>query len=335
MKGLNPMEEGLARAHINIALVKYWGKRDPRLNLPMNGSISVTLDHYFVTASVAMEPRRQEDRLWVNGAQASPQETQRVSKFFQRLKEYAGVSGGIVARTTANVPMASGLASSSAVFAALTKAFSLSLGLPWSSSELSRLARLGSGSASRSIHGGFVEWVKGIRNDGEDSYAVPLATMDSWPSLAFVVVQVAAGPKAVSSREGMQRVVQTSPLYPGWLASVDHDLTRVRDAIYRQDLSLLGSVAESNALKMHATALAAVPPLVYWTGATVSVIRRVQEMRAAGIEAYVTIDAGPHPVVLVEHHQAADLAYALSTIPDVVEVVTTQPGPGVEAVSAI
>jgi diphosphomevalonate decarboxylase len=159
--------------------------------------------------------------------------------------------------------------------------------------------------------------------------------MDSWPLLAFVVVRVESGPKAVSSRDGMQRVVRTSPLYPGWLASINEDLTRVRDAIHEKNLSQLGLAAESNALKMHATGLAAVPPLLYWTGATVSVIRRVQELREEGFEVYVTIDAGPHPVVLVEHHQAGIVADLLSRIPGVTGVVITRPGPGVEAVSSI
>ena len=329
------MEEGIARAHINIALVKYWGKRDPSLNLPMNGSISVTLDHYSVTASVVVESCQQGDSLFVNGVPGSSQETQRASEFFSRLRATAGVSGGVTACTTANMPMAAGLASSSAAFAALTKAFALSLRLPWSLPELSRLARLGSGSASRSIHGGFVEWLRGNREDGQDSYAVPLGTMDSWSSLAFVVVQVESGPKAVSSRDGMQRVVETSPLYQGWLASISEDLTRVRQAIHQRNLSQLGLVAESNALKMHATGLAAVPPLLYWTGATVSVIRRVQALREEGLKAYVTIDAGPHPVVLVESHQAATVADLLSQIPGVTGVVITRPGPGVEAVSSI
>lgn len=327
------MHRGVARAPINIALVKYWGKRDARLNLPLNGSISVTLDHYFVTASVGLLPEQSKNDVAVNGVPASGTEHGRVSEFLDRLKEYAGVTGGVQAETTANVPMASGLASSSAVFAALTKAFALSLRLPWSDDQLSRLARLGSGSACRSVHGGFVEWFRGSRPDGEDSYAVPLAPINSWPSLTFLVVKVEAGPKAVSSRDGMQRVVDTSPLYPGWLASVDDDLRQVRDAIIQKDLTLLGLVAESNALKMHATAFSANPPLIYWTGATVSVIRRVQEMRTRGMEAYITIDAGPHPVVLAERRHAQRIADILSEIPGVSEVVATRPGPGVRAVA--
>lgn len=328
------MEEGIARAHVNIALVKYWGKRDLQLNLPMNGSISVTLDHYAVTASVIVEPRHRSDYLSVNGVEASPTDMRRATEFFGRLRAYAGVSGGIIAQTRTNVPIAAGLASSSAAFAALTKAFALTMRLPWSCSELSQLARLGSGSASRSIHGGFVEWLRGNRDDGQDSYAVPLRTRDSWPSLAFVVVQVEARPKAVSSRDGMQRVVQTSPLYPGWLTSINEDLAKVRDAIRDRDLSLLGLTAESNALKMHATGLAAVPPLLYWTGATVSVIRRVQELREEGLDAYVTVDAGPHPIVVVKYYQAGIVANLLTQIPGVMEAVITRPGPGVEVVSS-
>lgn len=327
------MHRGVAQAHINIALVKYWGKRDARLNLPLNGSISVTLDHYFVTASVVLLPDRPNNTVLVNGVQASGIEYGRVSDFLDRLKQFAGVSGGAQAETTANVPIASGLASSSAVFAALTKAFAVSLKLSWSDSDLSRLARLGSGSACRSVHGGFVEWTKGIRPDGQDSFAVPLAPLNSWPSLTVLVVKVKAGSKAVSSREGMQRVVDTSPLYPGWLASVDDDLRKARDAIAQKDLTRLGLVAESNALKMHATALSARPPLIYWTGATVSVIRRVQEMRIAGLEAYVTVDAGPHPIILADRRQAPDIADRLSEIPGVAEVVATRPGPGVKAVA--
>ena len=195
------------------------------------------------------------------------------------------------------VPRASRLAYSSAVYAALTKASALALDMPWSSIDLSTLARLGSRSAARSIYGGFVEWIKGARSDGDDSYAVPLTPLDYW-DLSIVIVVVGHGAKSVSSREGMKRVVDTFLFYAGWLATVEADLNAVRAAILLRDFSTLGQISEANAFKMHTTALGATPPFIYWTGTTLDVTQSIQRWRMQGLEAYATIDVGAHVAVL-------------------------------------
>ncbi|MDA8204462.1 MAG: diphosphomevalonate decarboxylase [Thermaerobacter sp.] len=328
------MKQAVARAHANIALVKYWGKRDDRLILPMNGSISMTVDKFYVTTSVTFDQRLTADSLIINGSQAARDDQARVSEFLNLVRKWAKTDERAVIRSVNSVPVASGLASSSAAYAALAKAAALALGMPWSSAELSRLARRGSGSASRSIYGGFVEWLKGSRDDGSDSYAVPLAPPDYW-DLVMVIARVDEGKKAISSRDGMRRVVETSLFYAGWLATVDSDLETVREAIGRRDFSALGKTAEMNALKMHATALGADPPFIYWSGATVEVIRRIQRLREEGIEAYVTIDAGPHAAVLCRKADAGAVRAALAEVHGVKEIIATEPGPGVRSVPSL
>ncbi len=327
------MREALARAHANIALVKYWGKRDEERILPMNGSISMTVDPFYVTTAVTFEDGLPEDRLVLNGLDAAAVDQRRVTTFLDRIRALARVDARAVIRSENHVPTGAGLASSSAAYAALAMAATRALGLNLSPTDLSKLARQGSGSASRSVYGGFVEWLKGNREDGEDSYAVPLAPPDYW-DIRMVMAIVDSGPKSVSSRDGMRSVVETSPFYAGWQATVESDLAAVRNAILRRDFAVLGQVAEANAFKMHATTMGAVPPFTYWSGTTIEVIRRVQQMRGEGVPAYVTIDAGPHVVVLCEPQHASWVEASLAVVPGVKEVVQAGPGPDAREVDA-
>lgn len=328
------MQEGTARAHANIALVKYWGKRDEALILPMNGSISMTVDRFYVTTCVAFDDGLSADRLVINGSEASAIDQRRVSQFLDLVRGLADTDSRALIRSINCVPTASGLASSSAAYAALAKASTLALGISYSPKDLSKLARRGSGSAARSIYGGLVEWLKGNRVDGSDCYAVPLAPPDYW-DLTMVVALVDEGPKAISSRDAMRRVVATSPFYTGWLAAVESDISKVREAIVRRDFSILGETAEANAFKMHATAMGASPPFTFWQGSTIEVIRCVQRLRADGIEAYVTIDAGPHVVVLCRKGDAGVVEAALSSVDGVKHVIVTGPGPDAYQVESL
>lgn len=321
--------KGWGKAHVNMALVKYWGKRDDDLILPMNNSISWTLDAFWVKSSVTFDPTWKEDTVLIDGTVAKPEDVLRVTRFIDHLRAQEQVSDRCRVESVNHVPTAAGLASSSAAYAALAMAASQALGSQLSLRELSRLARRGSGSSCRSIYGGFVEWLKGEQSDGNDSYAVPLGTAQGW-DLAMLAVIVEAGPKAISSRAGMRQVVQTSPFYAGWLASVDEDLMTVRRAIQHRDFSALGQAAERNALKMHATTLGANPPYTYWLGVTVDVIRRVQAMRDAGVEAYVTIDAGPHVMVLCREADVAEVKKGLGDIAGIQTLVVAHEGPGVQ-----
>jgi diphosphomevalonate decarboxylase len=226
------------------------------------------------------------------------------------------------------VPTAAGLASSASGFAALAAAASRAAGLDLDETALSRLARQGSGSACRSIFGGFVTWRKGDRPDGLDSHGVPLAPADHWP-LRMLVTVLEDAPKPIKSRDGMRETVRTSPFYPGWLATVGADVAAAESAIARRDFTALGTVAEANALKMHATMLGAQPPFTYWQPATLALVHAVWALRAGGVEAYFTMDAGPNVKVLCRPEDEPAVAAALKAEPGVRALVSCGPGPGV------
>ena len=316
-----------ARSNVNVALVKYWGKRDPALNLPATGSISLTLDGLSVEAQVSFG-HGQADELTIDGEPASGHERERLARFLDIVRGEAGCGDPARVVTSSRVPRGAGLASSAAAFAALALAGSRAAGLRLDAPALSALARRGSGSAARSIFGGFVEWHRGERADGSDSVAEPLLAATEW-NLRVVVAITHSGPKAVSSREGMARAA-ASQLYPAWVASVPADLAEARAAIRARDLDALGNLAEHSALKMHAVGLAARPPLLYWRGATVECIHRVWSLRADGVPAFVTIDAGPQVKVLCRPDDAPQIAGALGAVPGVERVLTCAPGSGAE-----
>jgi diphosphomevalonate decarboxylase len=316
-----------ARANVNVALVKYWGKRDARLNLPANGSISITLDGLHVDATCAFGAG-EGDAYSIDGAPAPAPDDARLRGFLDVVRREAGIEAPVRVATASGVPIGVGLASSAAAFAALALAASRAAGLRLEPPALSALARRGSGSAARSIFGGFVEWHRGVRDDGRDSIAEPLLDPAAW-DVRVVVAVTSAARKAVSSRDGMARAT-ASPFYPAWVELAGQDLAEARAAIRARDLEALGLVAERSALSMHAVGLAARPPLLYWRGATVECVHRVWALRAEGTPAFVTIDAGPQVKVLCAAADAAAVAAALRDVPGVERVLTCAPGRGAE-----
>lgn len=317
-----------ARAHANIALIKYWGKRDEALFLPTNGSLSLTLDRLFTTTTVAFSDAPGPDRFLLNGAEVGGPQAAKVSRFLDRVRALAGLEVAAVVDSINDVPTAAGLASSASGFAALAAAASRAAGLALSAEDLSRLARQGSGSACRSIYGGFAEWRRGTAPDGHDSHAVPVAPQDHW-DLRMLVTILEAGPKAVSSRDGMRETVATSPFFPGWLATIEQDLAAARSAVLARDFEALGTVAEANALKMHATMLGAEPPFTYLKPASLALWDVIWALRRDGVPAYFTMDAGPNVKVLVEPAHAGAVEAALRACPGVVDVIACGPGPGI------
>lgn len=326
---MNAVRAATARSNVNVALVKYWGKRDAGRNLPVTNSISLTLDGLSVEASVRFGLVG-EDRFEIDGEPARGEERERLLHFVDLVRQRIPGSAAAEVRTRSRVPRGAGLASSAAAFAALALAASRAAGLVLDGRELSALARRGSGSACRSVYGGFVEWHRGERADGEDSVAEPLLAPDAW-DVRVVVAVTSTAPKAVSSREGMRRAAG-SPFFPAWVAATEADLEAARSAILARDLESLGEVAERSAFGMHAVGLAARPPLLYWRGATVECVHRVWALRAEGVPAWVTIDAGPQVKVLCTPSSAPGVAEALSTVPGVQRVLTCGPGRGAELV---
>ena len=289
----------VAQAHANIALVKYWGKRDEALLLPEAGSLSLALDALRTVTRV--ELGAPADELWLDGAKASPRELARA----RALLDAAGISAPAYIESHNEFPTGAGLASSASGFAALAVAASAAAGTPRTMRELSALARLGSGSATRSVPGGWAVW--------RDESAEQIFAPSHW-DVRMVVAACAAGPKEVSSRDGMRSTQETSPFHRAFIEQCGRDLPRAIDAVAARDLESLGRIAESNALRMHADALAADPPILYWQPATVACLQRIARLRAEKIVAYATIDAGPHVVALCAAADAEKVCTALSEI---------------------
>jgi diphosphomevalonate decarboxylase len=319
-----------AVAGTNIALVKYWGKRDAALNLPATGSLSLTLDGLGTRTTVCFDGGP-TDRLQLDGAPAAEADRGRTSAFLDHVRERAGITTRALVTSANSVPTAAGLASSASGFAALAVAAARAAGLSLSTDELSALARLGSGSAARSLHGGFARMARGERADGSDAIAHPLPGGDDW-DVRLVVAVTAVGRKPMGSTAAMQHTARTSPFYRAWIETVEDDLSQATRAIEARDLAALGRVAERSALRMHATAMAADPPIVYWNPATLAAIDRVRALRDAGTPAYFTIDAGPHVKALCAAADAPAVTAALADVPGVLRTLVAAPGPGARVV---
>jgi diphosphomevalonate decarboxylase len=324
-----------AVAGTNIALVKYWGKRDTRLNLPATGSLSLTLQELDTRTTVRFGADvGAHDRVRLNGQDADARASRRVIALLDLVRDQAGHRDRAEVVTENSVPTAAGLASSASGFAALALAASRAAGLALPPDQLSVLARRGSGSAARSIFGGFAEMRPGTREDGSDAFAVPVAESDGWP-VRLVVAVTAQGPKDIGSTEAMQHTAATSPYYRAWIDSVEGDLREARAAIAERSLPRLGRVAERSALRMHASALAADPPILYWSAATMAAMQTVRGLRGRGIDAYFTIDAGPHVKVLCVPEQVATVVAALTATPGVLRTIVASPGPGAHIVQEL
>ena len=314
-----------ANAGANIAFIKYWGVRDPEFNIPLNDSVSMTLDAARTTTEVEFSPRLDADELTINGQPASPAARARVSRHLDLLRERAGVPWRARVDSWNTFPMGAGLASSAAAFAALTAAAAAALGLRLSERELSRLARRGSGSAARSIYGGYVWWHAG--HDDASSFAEPLAPPEHW-NLRDIVAVVAEEEKAVSSAEG-HRLAHTSPFLEARLAQVERLLARVRRAIQQRDLTLLGPCLEADALAMHFVMMSSTPPLFYWAPETVALIKAVHAWRDGGLPVYFTIDAGPNVHLICEVADAERVIARVRALSYVRDIIVAGPGEGV------
>ncbi|MCD8839744.1 diphosphomevalonate decarboxylase [Staphylococcus arlettae] len=297
------VKSGKARAHTNIALIKYWGKADEDLVLPMNNSLSVSLERFYTETKVTFSESYTEDTLVLNGETVNAAESKKITRFMDMLRAKTNTTLYSYIESENFVPTAAGLASSASAYAALASACNEALQLGWSDKELSRLARRGSGSASRSIFGGFVEWEKGY--DDTTSYSFPIDA-DRWEDdLAMIFVVINNKSKKVSSRAGMSLTRDTSRFYQYWLDHVDEDIAAVKEAISRKDFKGLGEVIEANGLRMHATNLGAHPPFTYLVPESYQAMEVVHQCRELGYPCYFTMDAGPNVKILVEKHNQA------------------------------
>ena len=312
--------QGTAIAQPNIALIKYWGKRDTKRNLPAVGSISITLRELFTRMQVEFDASLAADSLTVNG-RTEEQMLPRLASCLDRLAGPDRHRAHISSRC--NFPIAAGLASSASAFAAITVAGAAAAGKALDRDALASLAGEASGSAARSLFGGFVE----LRNQNDAIRCATIMNAADWP-LSVVVAITERGPKAVGSTEAMEISRRTSPFYSTWIEQQDEDLATARAAIARRDFEKLAAVSEHNCLKMHSIMWASRPPLVYWNAATLRCLETVRQLQGQGTGVFFTIDAGPQvkAVCLPEH--ADDVADALRATAGVTDVMRTGLGDG-------
>ncbi|MET0388717.1 MAG: diphosphomevalonate decarboxylase [Polyangiales bacterium] len=317
-----------ARARANIALAKYWGKLDPRLNLPAVPSISMTLDPLNTETTVEFVPGLAQDEFLLNGEPALGVESGRNTQLLDRVRSASALDlrARVVSRNY--FPTASGLASSASGFAALAAAARAAAGLPYDAQVVSALARQSSASAARSVFGGYVELPTGTAGDGSLA-AKPLFDASHF-ALAIVVAVTAEGRKSVGSTDGMTHTRDTSPYYSAWVEAAPKLADEVRAGLGARDLRRIGEAMEQSTLAMHACGLAAGPGLVYWQPATLAAFARVRELRTQGVEVYATMDAGPHVKALCHAGDAAAVAKALAEAPGVIRTLLATPGDGVE-----
>jgi len=312
--------QATARAQPNIALIKYWGKRDTGRNLPAVGSISITLDDLFSTMSVAFDESLQGDVLTVNARENAamlPRVTRCLDTVVGPRRPGAHVT------SEGNFPIAAGLASSASAFAALVVAADAATEQGRGTAQLASLAGAASGSAARSLYGGYVE----LKNSGDDVSLSCLCSADDWP-LKVIVAITASGPKAVGSTEAMEISRKTSPFYSRWVEQQAVDLNEARLAITERDFSKLAAVAEHNCLKMHSVMWGSRPPMIYWNSVTLACMQTVRELQSQGLAVFFTIDAGPQLKAICEPSVESQVREALAATAGVKDILVSGLGSG-------
>lgn len=311
-----------ALANSNIAIIKYWGNKDAALRLPSNSSLSMNLAGLETRTTVTFDDGLASDEVVIGGQAQSGRARERVTQHLDRIREIAGLTSRARVESANNFPTGTGIASSASAFAALTLAGCAAAGLSLSERELSALARLGSGSASRSIPGGFVEWRAADRH--ADSYAFSIAPPHHWALIDLVAI-VSRAPKPTGSTDG-HALAETSPLQPARVASAEARLALCRRAILERDFGALAEVMEQDALAMHAVMMTSRPALLYWLPPTLAVMQAVRRWRDDGLPIAFTIDAGPNVHCLCPREAADEAARRLQALPGVMEVLRAEPG---------
>lgn len=323
----NHKYKATAVAGSNIAFVKYWGNSDDSLRLPMNGSLSMTLDAAKTTTTIEFDATYKTDRLTINGRRANQAATQRAVRHIDHLRQIADIDLPAKIVSENSFPTGAGIASSASGFAALTVATAGALGLELTEKELSQLARLGSGSASRSIAGGFVEWFPGGRH--EDSYAVQLAPPEHW-DLVDIIAIISAEEKEVGSTAG-HPLAHTSPFYQARLGELQTTLPQMRTAVLERDFETFGTLLEAEAISLHVAAMTSKPRILYWNGGTITLMHKLQTWRqdkrdtAVG---YFTIDAGPNIHIMTTSAHVPALLQKLNKLDFIQDTLVCRAGPG-------
>ena len=313
-----------AKAPSNIAFIKYWGKRDERLRLPLNSSVSMNLDRIYTVTTVEFSKRFEKDVFVLKGAKTTEKEKQRVFKHLDRVRRLAGITTRAKVVSENNFPKGTGLSSSASGFAALSLAAATAAGLRLSEKELSCLARLGSGSACRSIPDGFVEWKKGRSHS--TSYAYSLFPPQYW-QLYDVVAVVSREEKRVSTTEG-HALARTSPFLKERVRRMPAKIRRLKEYLKKREFERFGQLCEQEALEMHAVMISSWPALLYWTPETLELMKRVVRWREEGVGVYFTINTGQDCHLLTLRKWREEVERRLRSLRFVKRVIVNRPGVG-------
>lgn len=311
-----------AIAHPNIALIKYWGKRDVALNLPAVGSLSVTLDAMTTKTIAEADSTLDHDILVLNGKEMSAEHT-RLTTCLDALRKIANDRRHFRVISNNDFPTGAGLASSASGYAALVTAAASAIGLDIGDPRLPDIARIGSGSAPRSLFGGIVT----LKNDDEGTKCEQVSGPGEWP-LSVVVAVISDAQKPISSRAGMEVSRRTSAFYDAWIETHNVDLQSAMSFVNRRDFNSLADVAENNCLKMHAVMMTSRPPLIYWQSETLACIRKISDLRAGGLPVFFTVDAGPQVKAVCLPEATNVVEDELRDIAGVLRVITSSLGEG-------
>jgi diphosphomevalonate decarboxylase len=323
------MRSVTARAYANIALVKYWGKRDVLTNTPATPSLSLTVDQLTTTTTVTRVPadiHTSNDHFEINGSSVSEVERQRLSHYLDIWRNSGMIEGLFAVRSKNSFPTGAGLASSASGYAALATALSGISERRVNRSELSRLARRGSGSAARSIPGGIAALPL---SDNPSSRCLVQPEQVPW---GMVIAEVESTPKSIGSTEGMNLSRDTSPYYFKWLSTAKRDYRSMLNALKRRDFTSAGSLAEANSHAMHACMIATRPGLVYWNDVTIRLLHKLADWRNGGLETYATVDAGPHVCFLAKREDLAEVHKQAVRVSGVSRATINLPGPAAHIV---
>jgi diphosphomevalonate decarboxylase len=314
------MSQAFAQAQPNIALIKYWGKKDLARNLPAVDSLSLTLRSLHTRMQLEFSARLHNDTLSVNGIGA-PDMLSRVSACLDSVCGMQRQKAAIVSES--NFPIGAGLASSASAFAALVVAAAHADGQTRDTISLARLAGEASGSAARSLYGGIVA----LRVHDEEIDVQQLAAPDDWP-LEIIVAVTADARKAVGSGDAMIRSSRTSPFYSQWIARQGADFDVAMEAVRLKDFTTLAAVAEHNCLKMHSVMWTSRPPVVYWNDATLACMETVRSLQRDGQPVFFTIDAGPQVKAICLPEAAPTVTAALQKTNGVLRTMRSTLGGG-------
>ena len=313
-----------AIAPSNIAFIKYWGKKDDELRLPANGSISMNLSGLYTTTTVEFATKYKSDSVIIDGKNLK-YEAKRVVVHLDRVRNIANLILRAKVVSKNNFPNSTGLSSSASGMAALTVAASNAAGLKLPEKDLSILARLGSGSACRSIPDGFVEWIEGS-NTNDSSYAYSLYPSNYWKILDVVAV-VSKDKKEIATTEG-QKSVETSPFFKSRLSRLQAKLILCKEFIRKKNFKKFGELIEAESLELHAIMLTSIPSLIYWLPGTIQIMKAVKKWRSENLPVYFTINTGHAVHILVEEKNKDTLLKKLGEEKYIKKIIVNKPTNG-------